>query len=67
MEFEGRRRWCCVYICGQVIPRTHYPLAGCKPAQIKSTLPAAFEFGRRAHFALRRKVLEPLMARLPPI
>ncbi len=30
-------------------------------------LRAAFKFGRRVHFALRRKMLKPPIARLPAI
>ncbi len=33
----------------------------------ESTLRAAFKFGQRVHFALRRKMLNPPIARLPAI
>ncbi len=34
---------------------------------ISAGLSAAFKFGRRVHFALRRKMLKPPIARLPAI
>ncbi len=34
---------------------------------VAPTLRAAFKFGRRVHFALRREMLKPPIARLPAI
>ncbi len=38
-----------------------------KKVLLLTILRAAFKFGRRVHFALRRKMLKPPIARLPAI